>query len=81
MDFHDFPRLHGKSGVHHREVPKLCAGLVACLLRDVAERGDDIPEREQAAVDGAALLQAPADLEKQRLERVHKTRVDAIKNV
>ena len=27
MDFHDFPKFLGKSGVHHREVPKLCAGL------------------------------------------------------
>ena len=28
MDFHDFTRFLGKYGVHHREVPKVCAGLV-----------------------------------------------------
>ena len=33
MDVHDFPWFLGKSGVHHREVPKLCAGIVKISAR------------------------------------------------
>ena len=35
MDFHDFPRCLGKSGVYLIQPPKLCAGLVPRKLRGV----------------------------------------------
>lgn len=56
MDFHDFLRFLGKFVVHHREVPKLCAGLlkssivqhmagqigVACSLQSLRLNYDEI---------------------------------------